>query len=540
MLVLRARGAPGRPRADQLPLGRGRRAAGAAAHRLGDRDPAVPAGRIDRVLRRRPSGHDRRQRGQPGGRAAASPRPTRPRAAAGARRRPRVPAQARTRSTGATTRTCCAAGRRTSRRRENDLRKRAGHAHLRPPSSRRGDRPQTVVIGFARMRRIDAGRVGIVAAAVTRRGHASPLVLARPDRRFAHEERERGRARRQRAACPAYRTDGPTLLVCKTRPGRLRHRIAAFPAELKAANLALWTQCQTAGYRHLQEAVNNVKQPGMIIKILPGVYHEEPSLADPAGGLRRPRRAPGRPGLPGALLRAAGRLPATTRTSSPILDKRDLQIEGTGAKPEDVVIDAQYQQLNAIRADRASGIYLRNFTAQRTTFNAVYILESDGFVIDKLIGRWNDEYGFLTFADDHGLYTDCEAYGNGDSGIYPGAAANINADAGPRRRPVRHRDPELQQPPQPAGLLRHGRRLGLGARQRLHRQHRRRRHRQRVPRPPGPAAEPRPVREQRHRRQQRGLLPLRPRRHLREAVRASAGTRTAWSARRSACRSAPA
>jgi hypothetical protein len=23
-------------------------------------------------------------------------------------------------------------------------------------------------------------------------------------------------------------------------------------------------------------------------------------------------------------------------------------------------------------------------------------------------GRWNDEYGFLTFADDHGLYTDCD------------------------------------------------------------------------------------------------------------------------------------
>ena len=57
-------------------------------------------------------------------------------------------------------------------------------------------------------------------------------------------------------------------------------------------------------------------------------------------------------------------------------------------------------------------------------------MESDGFVIDRMVGRWNDEYGFLTFADDHGLYTDCEAYGNGDSGIYPGAASDINAQAG--------------------------------------------------------------------------------------------------------------
>src|SRR4030095_8948822 len=111
-----------------------------------------------------------------------------------------------------------------------------------------------------------------------------------------------------------------------------------------------------------------------------------------------------------------------------ILDKRDLQIEGTGAKPEDVVIDARFQRLNAVRADRAAGIYLRHFTAQRSTFNAVYIMESDGFVIDRMVGRWNDEYGFLTFADDHGLYTDCEAYGNGDSGLYPGAAADINKD----------------------------------------------------------------------------------------------------------------
>src|SRR5690606_35249720 len=82
------------------------------------------------------------------------------------------------------------------------------------------------------------------------------------------------------------------------------------------------------------------------------------------------------------------------------------------------------------RADRTPGIYLRNFTAQRSTFNAVYILETDGFVIDRTVGRWNDEYGFLTFATDHGLYTDCEAYGNGDSGVYPGAASNINKDRG--------------------------------------------------------------------------------------------------------------
>lgn len=113
-----------------------------------------------------------------------------------------------------------------------------------------------------------------------------------------------------------------------------------------------------------------------------------------------------------------------------ILGKTNLQIEGTGATRLDVVVDAKYQKLNAIRADKSNGIYFRNFTAQRTTFNSLYVLAGDGFVIDDVLTRWNDEYGFLTFASDHGLYKNCESYGNGDSGIYPGSASNINDGRG--------------------------------------------------------------------------------------------------------------
>lgn len=245
---------------------------------------------------------------------------------------------------------------------------------------------------------------------------------------YAHEERD-AVPPDGTGSVPEYRTEGTTLLVCKSDRADFESRIAGFPADLITINMSLWEQCQTSGYRHLQEAVDNVNQPGMIIKVLPGVYLEEPSLADPAGecaNLPAPTAALGYQVLSWEQQVACPH----NQNLVAILDKRELQIEGTGAKPEDVIIDAQYRRLNAIRADRASGIYLRNFTAQRTSFNAVYILESDGFVIDKLVGRWNDEYGFLTFADDHGLYTDCEAYGNGDSGVYPGAASNINKDRG--------------------------------------------------------------------------------------------------------------
>jgi hypothetical protein len=100
-----------------------------------------------------------------------------------------------------------------------------------------------------------------------------------------------------------------------------------------------------------------------------------------------------------------------------------LQIEGTGRKPLDVLFDGNWKKLNIIRADRMREVYFRNFAAQRADFNAVYVLETDGFVIARMLGRWNHEYAFLTFASDHGLYHRCEGFGNGDSAVYPGAAA---------------------------------------------------------------------------------------------------------------------
>jgi hypothetical protein len=71
---------------------------------------------------------------------------------------------------------------------------------------------------------------------------------------------------------------------------------------------------------------------------------------------------------------------------------------------------------------------LRNLTVQRFGDHAVYVIETDGFVIDGVVGRWNRRYGFLTFTVDHGLYTGCEAYGNGDSGLYPGSAADLHGE----------------------------------------------------------------------------------------------------------------
>ena len=79
-------------------------------------------------------------------------------------------------------------------------------------------------------------------------------------------------------------------------------------------------------------------------------------------------------------------------------------------------------------ADRAGGVYFRNFTVQQAEFNALYVLETDGFVVDRVVARGNDEYGILAFAADHGLIQRTDNYWNGDSGIYPGSASDINAN----------------------------------------------------------------------------------------------------------------
>ncbi|MFG3036723.1 right-handed parallel beta-helix repeat-containing protein [Streptomyces sp. NPDC048330] len=224
---------------------------------------------------------------------------------------------------------------------------------------------------------------------------------------------------------PALRTGEPDLLVCKTDRADFERRVAAFPAALKARNLALHDRCARSGYRHLQQAVDAVDKPGMTIAVLPGLYEEEPSLPQPTGEcatLKAPKSSLGYQILSYEQQR---RCPHNQNLVA-ILGKKNLQIEGTGASRQDVVIDAKYQKLNALRADGSDGIYFRNFTAQRTTFNSLYVLAADGFVIDDVLTRWNDEYGFLTFASDHGLYKNCESYGNGDSGIYPGSASNIN------------------------------------------------------------------------------------------------------------------
>ena len=260
---------------------------------------------------------------------------------------------------------------------------------------------------------------------------------------------------------PEYRTGGPTLVVCKPDTA---DRLAALPEPLRLRNAALLEQC---AHQHINAAIDAVTEQGTRILVLPGIYREEPyHLTEIPPECQDVGTPPTQEGQIGAIP-----LPLTTEEDDPRQDEGNndrsslvltyeeqvacpglqnliaifgdsdgdgvcdnalcnLQIEGTGARPEDVIVDGDYSVLNGIRGDRADGLYLRNLTVQRFEFNAVYVLETDGFAFDEVVTRWNDEYGFLSFAVDHGLYQNCEGYTNGDSAVYPGSASDLNQGAG--------------------------------------------------------------------------------------------------------------
>jgi hypothetical protein len=283
------------------------------------------------------------------------------------------------------------------------------------------------------MSRRRSGRVLALCVALT-----ATALLAAPAR--AHKERP-AQFPDGTGAVPTARklVASPRLVVCKPDSAR---RIAKLPRALRPVNYRLLKECR---FRHVQAAVNAVRQRGTTIYLLPGVYREEPSRRPPSAACRAVAEHAEAEGDRSLTYEEQQRCSTLQNLIGIYGDGPDadfkcdrrlcnLQIEGTGRRG-DVVIEGGFNaegdwaKLNGIRADRADGFVVKNFTIQLFEFNSVYILETDGFLIDRVLARWNDEYGFLTFAVDHGKYYRCEGYGNGDSTVYPGSASDVNADS---------------------------------------------------------------------------------------------------------------
>jgi hypothetical protein len=228
--------------------------------------------------------------------------------------------------------------------------------------------------------------------------------------------------------------------------------------ELRRLNTLFFRMC---GFRDIQAAVTASGNNDRVV-VMPGVYTEPQSRAKPTHdpACKRYETKGDRGGEPGALsyayqlhcpndqnlIAVMGRAQGPGSDPDPPRWNRhgipnagpcircNFQIEGSVPTAEDVVIEAGkaeagngspsgvgYVKDVGIRADRADGFVLRNLTVRHAGEHGIYVLESDGYRLERFKAFYSRLYGVLTFVEDHGLIQNCEAVGHGDSGLYPGA-----------------------------------------------------------------------------------------------------------------------
>jgi hypothetical protein len=260
---------------------------------------------------------------------------------------------------------------------------------------------------------------------------AAALILALPSGAGGHAERHTEYPNPNDGDFPAFHaSDAPSRVVCKR---DTRRRIADYTGALRTKNQRLLKRCR---FFHIQQAVNAASN-GSTIYVMPGVYKEGPSLQPPKpecqaiydqvnGGnhvlsYEQERQCPHAKNLIAVM--------GDTNNNRICDSKCNIQIEGTGAYPEDVYVQGDRfagptLRLNLLRADRADGIIVTNMKFEYSDFNNIYFLETNGFRMSKVVSGWSREYGVLSFTSDHGMIEYCETYGNGDSGIYPGSGPN--------------------------------------------------------------------------------------------------------------------
>jgi hypothetical protein len=276
---------------------------------------------------------------------------------------------------------------------------------------------------------------------------ALAVLAAAPATALGHAERATHYPDHDKGHVPALRSSGPSLVVCKPDSARLVRQ--AFkgrgPVRTRQRRTALRV-LKRCRYRHLQAAVNAARSNYRIL-VMPGVYREEPSRKVPVKDARCAGDQYWEPS--GDNHQADGRVPTylhqvdcpNARNLVAIIgdsvndpdrecDQRcNLQIQGMGRRARDTVLQGDRLKPDVIRADRADGFQLSNMTVEQGAYNDVDVVETNGFRLTKLVTRWASHYGILTFTTDNGLYDNIEAYGSGDSGVYPGSGPELHCRA---------------------------------------------------------------------------------------------------------------
>ncbi|HET8820043.1 MAG TPA: right-handed parallel beta-helix repeat-containing protein [Thermoleophilaceae bacterium] len=252
------------------------------------------------------------------------------------------------------------------------------------------------------------------------------------------------------------------------RPSQPTIRYTAAEAKrMREINLALSRQC---AYSSIQAAIDDSGNNDRVV-IMPGVYTEPLSRSQPENDSRcnpdlLQHDASGNP-TPSYeyqvtcphdqnLVYVQGRALAGPPLDEPREDRQgipeqelgecvrcNLQIEGSGPKPTDVIVDAGEGYLGdgpeakptghakhvVLRVDRADGFVGRNFLMRGGLEFGFYTEETDGVLLDRTKFFWNADYGHLSFTSDHHLVKNCDGMGAGDAAIYPGAAPETGSQA---------------------------------------------------------------------------------------------------------------
>lgn len=236
---------------------------------------------------------------------------------------------------------------------------------------------------------------------------------------------------------------------------------------MRRINKKLAKKCR---YKTIQAAVNRSDNNDRIV-VMPGTYTEPNSRAKPLNDPKcnpsmLQKDASGSPtpsykyqaSCPNDqnLIHVQGRAVFGTPPASPLMNRQgipkqelgacircNLQIEGSGAKPTDVIIDAGKNYTGkgpsakpgghakhvVLRVDRGDGFVARNFVMRGALEFGFYAEETDGVLLDKTKFYWNADYGHLSFTTDHHRVQNCDGFGSGDAAIYPGAAPETGAQA---------------------------------------------------------------------------------------------------------------
>jgi len=281
----------------------------------------------------------------------------------------------------------------------------------------------------------------------------------RSARRFVsrlQRTRQRGPGAAELGLTDAKLTSEDTHVVCRPDSmSRLRTSLSqqrlsksatrdrAAKRRLTALHRSLRRQCK---FDEIQPAVNAADN-GDTVLVMPGFYTEPTARAAPHNDARC-RELLDASGAPSFEYHARcpndlSLIALIGRNLQDRCIRCNVQIHGTGARPQDVVIEGAEEASDpgvaedlfedgkgqvptakevGVRVERGDGTVLRNFTVRNTSEHGVYSIETDGITFSELKLFYSHEYGHLSFVTDHNIVEKTEAAGSSDAGLYPGAS----------------------------------------------------------------------------------------------------------------------